>query len=100
MFNPDFEVIKVFSKKTAKKIVDHLKKEGEWQDGLKSTHGMTNETKNNLELKNCVEYADYVRQKLKKNKKYEERKSKLTDSLFSCSGCSIPSTNHFNLSFV
>ena len=28
MFNPDFEVIKVFSKKTARKILDHLKKEG------------------------------------------------------------------------
>ena len=26
--------------------------------------------------------------------------SKATDSLFSCSGCSTPSTNHFNLSFV
>lgn len=71
MFNPDFQVIKVFSKKTARKIVDHLRKEGEWQDGLKSTHGMSNETKNNLELKNCVEYAEYVRTKLKESKHYE-----------------------------
>lgn len=71
MFNPDFEIIKVFSKKTAKKILTHIKEEGEWQDGLMSTHGMSNETKNNLELKNCKEYAEYIRTKLKKPKAYD-----------------------------
>lgn len=72
MFNPDIQIIKVFSKKTAKKILQHIKEEGEWQDGLKSTVGMKKETKNNLELKNCQEYAEYVRKKLKEKKEYDE----------------------------
>ena len=71
MFNPDIQIVKVFSKKTAKKILKYIKEEGEWQDGLKSTHGMSNETKNNLELKNCQEYAEYIRGKLKQTKEYD-----------------------------
>ena len=71
MFNPDIQIIKVFSKKTAKKILNHIRENGEWQDGLKSTVGMKKDTKNNLELKNCQEYAEYIRGKLKQKKEYE-----------------------------
>ena len=72
MFNPDIQIIKVFSKKTAKKILNHIRENGEWQDGLKFHCGMKKDTKNNLELKIVRNIqAEYIRGKLKQKKEYE-----------------------------
>jgi PKHD-type hydroxylase len=67
--NTEYVVTRVLTKETALELKNKFLESGTWHDGLKSTNGINKETKNNLEVMDCVNEKHLIQQYYNKNNK-------------------------------